>query len=100
MRQTCITGNTNESVLPLPVGADTQISLGQKGAGSKCCFNTKGTTFSCTGNKCVTPSFSRVLFKIGCNQSCLSIWQDKFCRSVDIPTGFDNQCGNTLFTCK
>lgn len=62
-------GKTNDSVFPLPVGADTQISCGQNGLLNLCSFNTKGITVSCTGNKLVTPSLRSVLFKVLCNQS-------------------------------
>lgn len=91
-------GSTKAKVFPLPVGAETQISCGQYGCGSLCCSSTNGITSSCTGNSTSTPSLRRVDFNVLCSQGTLSTEHVRFCRLVDTPCGWDNQCGRTLWT--
>lgn len=76
------------------------MSCGLKSLGNLCSFMMKGTTCVCTGNKFVNPSLNKLLFNVLCKYICSSTGLDKFCKSVEMINGWDNQYGNNLATWK
>lgn len=124
-----MTGRTNASVLPLPVGADTQMSLGLKPplpSRDPCCAASRiaGITSACTdsepevigwpdrnltglgqslpapGKKWWTPLSCSFFWSWGQSGDSTQTGSKLFLMSRQIASGWASHCGSTRWTCE